>query len=321
VTICAVVGVVYEVIDEGRLTLWGPGTGAALGLALGLLDESRFAEVTRALPFGVAVVTKALTYSLVVAIPFLTLGFVGGLLQGLTLSDFFAWVFSASFGGQVALAVALYLGILFFRHLDRLLGPGILLRYITGKYHRPKREERIFMFLDLKSSTAIAERLDHESYYALLNAFFRDLTGPVLATSAEIYQYVGDEVVLTWTLHEGLDRANCLRVFRAIDNVIQDNQSHYQNRFGLVPEYKAGVHCGDVITAEIGELRKGIVYSGDVLNTASRIQGTCNPLGKRLLASRELVERLTVPEAFQREDLGAVPLTGKANPVELVALA
>lgn len=62
--------------------------------------------------------------------------------------------------------------------------------------------------------------------------------------------------------------------------------------YGLVPEFKAGAHSGEVIAAEIGDLKKGIVFSGDVLNTAARIQGECNRLGRRLLVSRELMEQL-----------------------------
>ena len=62
--------------------------------------------------------------------------------------------------------------IIFFRQLDRILGPGVLLSYLLGRYHRPHRESRIFMFLDLKSSTSLAEELGHEAYLGLINEFF-----------------------------------------------------------------------------------------------------------------------------------------------------
>ena len=41
-----------------------------------------------------------------------------------------------------------------------------------GKYHRPRKEERIVMFLDLTSSTAIAEKLDLYKYSSFLKDFF-----------------------------------------------------------------------------------------------------------------------------------------------------
>ena len=56
------------------------------------------------------------------------------------------------------------------------------------------------MFLDMKSSTTIAEQLGHVRFYTLLNELFHEISQPVLQTKAEIYQYVGDEVVLTWEM-------------------------------------------------------------------------------------------------------------------------
>ena len=72
---------------------------------------------------------------------------------------------------QVGTGFALYVPIVFVRQPNRLLGPGILLRYVFGQYHRPRREARIFMFLDLKSSTTLAEELRPEAYYDLVNEF------------------------------------------------------------------------------------------------------------------------------------------------------
>ena len=321
ILICAFTGVAYELIETGSLTFWGPIMGGALGFALGLLERSRFSTVAGKFPFGAAVVMKAVVYAMVVAIPFLLLGFVGGLLEGKNLSDYVAWIFSWAFLANVAISFGLYLIIIFFRHLDRLLGPGVLMRYLVGTYHRPRLENRIFMFLDLKSSTTLAERLDRESYYSFLNTFFGDMTEPILATSAEVYQYVGDEIVLTWRWEEGVRDANCLRFFSELDRKMESAQSRYRERFGVIPEYKAGLHGGEVVTAEIGDLKKDIVYNGDTLNTASRIQEQCNTLGKRLLASASLVEQLKLPPSFLPERLGPVRLEGKSLPIDLVALA
>ena len=196
----------------------------------------------------------------------------------------------------------------------------MLLRYLTGSYYHPRREERIFMFLDLQGATALAERLDYETYYVLLNDFFHDLSTPVLATSAQIYQYVGDEIVLTWKMKEGLRQANCIKVFFEIDDVLRRRSDYYLKRYGLVPAYKAGVHCGEVISAEIGDLKRDLVYNGDVLNTTSRIESVCNQLQARLLVSAALMEQLTLPDGIEAEALGAVALRGKQKPLALFRL-
>ena len=61
-----------------------------------------------------------------------------------------------------------------------------------------KEEERIFLFLDMRSSTHIAESLGAMKYSQLVQDCFADLYQAVQQTGAHIYQYVGDEAVLTW---------------------------------------------------------------------------------------------------------------------------
>lgn len=292
---------------------------ASLGVCLALLEHSSFAERMVRLPFAVALLVKTITYVLVLTAVLVCVGLIFGDISLnssepslLTQPQFYLFL---------GMTLALYSTIIFFRQLDRLLGPGVLVRILLGRYHRPRREHRVFMFVDLKSSTSIAERLTKEAYYSFVNDFFRDISLPVLNTGGEIYQYVGDEVVLTWKQKVGTRDANCLRVFFAIDAAIEARKKHYLDRYGIVPEYKAGAHLGEVITAEIGDLKKEIVYNGDVLNTAARIQAMCNELGRRFVASKQLIQALVVPEDFSIEHLGPVHLRGKAQPLELVGVS
>src|SRR4030095_13515842 len=44
--------------------------------------------------------------------------------------------------------LVIYSLLVFFLQVNRLLGAGILWKFIRGKYHKPREEERIFMFLD-----------------------------------------------------------------------------------------------------------------------------------------------------------------------------
>lgn len=210
--------------------------------------------------------------------------------------------------------------ILFFVRLDRLLGPGVLIGYVTGRYHKPRREQRIFMFLDLQGSTTLADTLPSDQYFGFLHAYFSEMSESILQTSAEIYQYVGDEVVLTWRMRSGLQEAKCVRVFFLIAEQISLHRDRFLERFGRTPAFKAGLHAGEVITAQIGELKKEIVYNGDVLNTTSRIQSKCNELGERLLISRALVDRLQLDDRYRVRDLGPIDLRGKAEAIHLCAV-
>ena len=76
-------------------------------------------------------------------------------------------------------------------------GQGILFKFIRGKYHTQKRENMIFMFLDLKSSTTIAEAIGNAKYFELLKDFFYDITDAIIENEGEMNQFVGDEIVIS----------------------------------------------------------------------------------------------------------------------------
>jgi adenylate cyclase len=224
------------------------------------------------------------------------------------------------FLASLPLGLLMVLPIRFFFALSQKLGPGVLGKWLRGYYHEPREEERIFMFLDMKDSTALAERLGNLKFSALVRDFFEDLTLPVLQTKAEVSHYIGDEAVLTWTMPAGLERANCLRLFFEFEKSISGRAGHYEKTYGLVPGFKAGAHCGKVIATEVGEVKSEIVFHGDVLNTAARIQGQCNGLGEGFLVSEELLGKLAVPDEFEARALGAFDLKGKEAEVSLVAI-
>jgi adenylate cyclase len=199
-------------------------------------------------------------------------------------------------------------------------GPEAFGNMLCGKYNTPREEDRIFMFLDLDSSTALAERLGNEKYHALLKDFFADITHPILNNQGEIYQYVGDEVVVAWKQETGRENNRCVRCFFDIKERVEEKREHYLRRYGVVPSFKAGIHCGKVVAGEVGILKRDITYSGDVLNTASRMLSMCKTFGAEVIASAELVTTLGLPGRYAAESLGAIQLKGKSQKVGLCAL-
>lgn len=199
-------------------------------------------------------------------------------------------------------------------------GPGILWKFITGKYYHPRQEERIFMFLDLKSSTTIAEKMDSKKYFELIKEIFRDITEPILYSQGEIYQYVGDEVVVSWTVEKGLADNNCLQCFYRIRRALEERKEYYAGEYNLLPSFKAGLHIGEATVGEIGVIKKDIVYSGDVLNTTSRIEGQCNSYNVDILLSSQLLERIQLNGEYRQIALGEIPLKGKNEKVMLYTI-
>ena len=206
---------------------------------------------------------------------------------------------------------------LFFSEVRDYLGGGIFYNYSFGTYFKPKKEIRIFMFLDMKSSTTIAEKMGHTKYFELIKTYYADMTNALLETFGEIYQYVGDEIVVSWPKKDGLTNNNCLRCFQKINESIQRSADNYKSRFGFVPEFKAGLHVGEVTTGEIGILKKEIIYTGDVLNTSARIQSLCNHYNSRILISKPLKELLAETEEMTITEIGDITLRGKTRSMPL----
>jgi adenylate cyclase len=295
-------------------------TGFAFGFFVGIAELFWLRSRLKGLGFISHLVVKSLAITAIIYVSFAVLNLLDVTIEGITWEQYAEAVFAPDLLGDLAEALAVIAFLLFFVQLDRLLGPGVLLGYVTGRYHQPRREQRIFMFLDLKGSTAIADGMEADRYFAFLHQYFTEMSEPILETDAEIYQYVGDEVVLTWRMKAGLEEANCVRAFFLIRDQIRAHAPDFERRYGVVPEFKAGMHAGEVITAQIGELKSEIVYNGDVLNTTARIQAACAELGRELLVSATLVDRLALDGSYSVERLGAVALRGKKELVELCAI-
>lgn len=200
-------------------------------------------------------------------------------------------------------------------------GHGILWKFIIGRYHRPKQEQRIFMFVDIKSSTTIAEKLGNDKYYNLLRDFFADITDDIINSNGEIYQYVGDEIIISWEQHVGLKNNRCIQCFFDMRKTIETNSKKYLSRYGLTPEFKAGIHFGNVTAGEIGIIKRDITYSGDVLNTTARIQGLCNEYKVNILISNDLLNIIPDHEKYNPKEMGSFVLRGKRQDIKLSTLS
>lgn len=221
-----------------------------------------------------------------------------------------------------AVALLVYTGfmsIIFnvLRQISAMFGPGVMLKLITGKYHHPIEEDRIFLFLDLKSSTTYAEVLGHTLYSELIQDCFSDLTPAIQEHKAEVYQYVGDEAVLTWSTKAGLEKNRCIHAYFTYVRAIEARSDHYTSKYGFVPVFKAGANCGPVMAAEVGVVKRELAYHSDVLNTAARIQARCNDLGQPLLISENLANALSEDPGFSLVEAGDFQLRGKKKEIKL----
>jgi adenylate cyclase len=210
--------------------------------------------------------------------------------------------------------------ITFITQVNKKYGPGVLLPLLMGRYRQPKEEQRIFMFMDLQSSTSIAEQLGHLRYSSFIRDSFMDINQVIAAHRAEIYQYVGDEIVLSWRMTKGVNQFSCIRFYFACGEQFAKRAAYYEQQYGRLPFFKAGLHGGKITAVEIGDIKRDIAYHGDTINTAARIQDLCNTYQKSLLVSKSFTEYDEFKNQFTSISLGMVSLKGKQQPVELVSV-
>ncbi|MBN9086640.1 MAG: hypothetical protein J0J01_07010 [Reyranella sp.] len=183
----------------------------------------------------------------------------------------------------------------FLFEVNGLIGQNVLLAFVTGRYHRPHVEERVFLIFDMKGSTAAAERLGEVDFHRLLNRLVTDLSTAIVLEGGRIHKYAGDELIATWLLADGMKNARCLRAcFKAIER-LKGLAPDYEREFGQRVGLRAALHCGPVVAGEMGSVKKEIVLLGDTLNTAARIIDACRSSGETVIASKALLDRLALP--------------------------
>ena len=302
--------------------------GTVFGLLLGFSDIFYFQYRFKKRSFGYAVIIKSVVYMVIITfISSLTAWFYVSIFlvkKGFFHPEVFnglAYYFDQGGYTQVLIDTAiLVVGVQFVLQVNDKFGQGVLWNLIKGKYHRSQEETRIFMFLDIRSSTTIGEKLGHTRFFNFLNDFFYFITDPIIYNQGEIYKYVGNEVIVSWSLKNGLKNMQCIKCFYDIQSEIAKNSSLFENKYQVIPEFKAGLHLGPVTTGEIGVIKKEITHSGDVLNTTTRIHGECNQLGENLLISEDLLNQLPLNYDFIPYEIGKITLRGKQNQITLFTL-
>jgi adenylate cyclase len=311
-----------------------PITAFIAGIGIGTIEILYLSKLFIQKSFGKKILYKSLIYIIIIPSFLFILSAIVNSIQ-LQISVFNSqtwnnvWTFFSSYAllsAELFMAATIVVS-QFYTEVSENLGYGVLNNFLTGKYHTPKEEERIFMFLDMKSSTTIAESLGHVKYFEMLREYYSDLSDPIIKHSGEIYQYVGDEIIVSWKLKKGLKNNNCIQCFFAMKAAIKKQIRKYNEKFGVLPEFKAGFHLGKVTTGEIGVVKKDIIFTGDVLNTTARIQGLCNTYKVDILISEQLIKKIDLPSQFLRKEsfgqitaLGENELRGRDEKIKLFTI-
>jgi len=226
-------------------------------------------------------------------------------------------VAKAHFYQAMVIALAFSIVFNFLLQLSRLLGPNVLANFITGRYHRPRREMRVVMFMDLKGSTTLAEKMGDTAFVQFLADAFADLTEPLITSGGEVYKYVGDELIVTWPAKNGVASPDCLLLPLASRKIFTARAGYYEREYGSVPEFRAGLHVGNLVVGEVGVLKREIALLGDTMNTAARVAGHTRESGCDILISKTLLTSLGQSAQREFRSIGAIQLKGKSAALEL----
>jgi adenylate cyclase len=228
-----------------------------------------------------------------------------------SMKDFWiAMVFSVVF----LVVINLVLGV------TNIIGPRAFLNFFIGRYHTPVEENRFVLFVDIAGSTGLAERLGGIAIHRLLDHTFRLLTLAVVDYRGEVLNYVGDEIIVTWPERSGAIDCRPLRCFVAMREELSRASSQLEHEFGAAPRIRGSLHFGPVIIGEIGDVKRAIVFNGDVMNTAARLEELSRNVEGGFLASHAAMQRFNSAPPFPVHDLGQLPIRGRADGIDVVGI-
>lgn len=298
------------------------GAWLLLGLWTGILEEYLFGHRFRSMVIPLQILGKVL------AVNALTIALIA--LAFALRSDHFHWftgerpekvqqIFMMGTLYKLMLRVVVVTSIAILTvQVEELMGRRMFLGALLGRYEKPQAEERVVLTMDLVRSTTLAERMGDVHYFRFLNYTYSLMTDAILRNEADVHKYVGDEVIFTWPMRIGVRYENCLDLYFDIMERIKAHENNLKREFGVVPEYRAAVHGGRVISAEIGHTKRSLELSGDVMNSVSRMLGLAKEMKVDLLASSELLDR--IPNAKERFNIGpqrSVPVKGRRREVSV----
>lgn len=208
--------------------------------------------------------------------------------------------------------------------LDTYVGRQTGARILAGEIRRGigSTIDAVLFYTDLRGFTPLADKLPQDELIALLNNYFEIMGDAVESRGGEILKFIGDAMLAIFPLtagrdatelcHHALDAAE--EATRAVDRLNTERKTWGQ------PTIRVGIalHVGGVMYGNIGApTRLDFTVIGPAVNLVNRLEGLCNRLNRRILASGA-VARLCGPRLVS---LGYQPVKGLVDPVEVFGLA
>ena len=183
---------------------------------------------------------------------------------------------------------------------------------------RAEQREVTILFCDLRGSTGLGEKLSMSELMRLLNQYFEMVTEAVFSQGGLINKFIGDGILAVYNAPVNVANHADAAVKTALE--IQSHMGVLNKRWGDWLAHRlevgVGIHSGQVISGNVGsELRLEYTIIGDPVNVASRVEALTKEVNARILITAATRARLA--EHYPLRSLGAVPIRGRSEPIEL----
>jgi adenylate cyclase len=296
----------------------GVSYGLLISLAIGSLEIFMGAGPLRlwfgSLSFGASLALRSTLYAaVIIPIQYFEIGtIIHG--PGIAPSQQSFWAATA-FSAVFSVAMNLILGII------NLVGRRAFFNFLTGRYHDPVEECRFVLFVDIAGSTRLAQRFGGVGIHRFLDRTFRLLALSATDFRGEVLDYVGDEVIVTWPEKVGAVDCRPLRCFIDMRVALDHAAPHLMREFGAVPKIRGSLHFGSVVIGEIGDIKRAIVFTGDVMNIAARLEELSRETEGGFLVSRAAMERFNAAPPVAVRDLGRMEIRGRSDGIDVFGFA
>lgn len=207
--------------------------------------------------------------------------------------------------------------------LQTYLGEDAGARVLAGQVQRGQGEaiSAAVSFYDLRNFTGLSERLPREAVLSMLDDSFDAIVTGVAEYGGEVLKFIGDAVLTVFRARAGEEAAACAQALKAslavLARIAEKNTRRGDHDDRPLLDVGMSLHVGDVHYGNIGSpSRLDFTVIGPAVNLASRLQGLCRPLQRRVVVSAEVARLL--PGAV--DDLGLHTLKGLLEPVRVYGI-
>lgn len=211
-------------------------------------------------------------------------------------------------------------------HVTRVFGkyvaPEVVAMALNGDLELGGEEREVsILFCDVRNFTALSEKTDPGELVSLLNGFFGAISAPVRDQGGMVDKIIGDCLMAIFGAplpcadyrERALRAALGMRESLAVFNGRMKEAGRPELAIGI------GIASGPAVVGNVGtEDRMQYTAYGDVVNTASRIEGLCKERGETILVDDFTAAALA--EGFGMRELDPARLKGKENLVGIFAL-